>query len=442
MKKNTFYILSLGCAKNLVDSNVLAQLLEEEGLTYAQSSNQAEFLLVNTCGFIHDARQESIDTIKELTEKKKPGQKIIATGCLAERWKESFLKSYPDVHGLIGTRNLADIVPLIRNLKSDKDKQSTAYPAYPALQYSQHASYTAIQGGSSYLKIADGCHRSCAFCAIPGIKGSLVSRDVESILRDARFLSDSGVKEINLIAQDLTSYGIDRNEKNGLANLLKAFIAEIPEVPWLRLLYTYPGMINDELINLMAESSQILPYLDIPLQHADPAVLQAMRRPSDIDWVRKTIAKMRGLIPNLVVRTTFIVGFPNETEESFRMLKDFVTEIGFDHLGVFTYSPEIGTAAEPLGDPIPETIKNARRDELMALQAELAQIKTSHLVGTIMDVLVEGSDPKQGIIIGRTYRDAPEIDGLVVASGSGQPGEMVKVKIENTGPYDLFGTQV
>lgn len=442
MKPNTFYILSLGCAKNLVDSNVLAQLLEEEGLTYAHSANQAEFLLINTCGFIQDARQESIDTINESIEKKKSGQKIIATGCLAERWKESFLKSYPDVVGMIGTRNLADIIPLIRELQQPGTGQSTAYPAYPSLIYSKDASYTAIQGGSSYLKVADGCHRTCAFCAIPGIKGTVVSRNVNSILRDARFLQDSGVKEINLIAQDLTSYGVDRKEKNGLVNLLKAVLPQIPQVPWIRLLYAFPGMINDPLIDLMANSEQVLPYLDIPLQHADPEVLRLMRRPSDVDWVRKTIAKMRSVIPGLVVRTTFIVGFPNETEESFKMLKDFIAEIGFDHLGVFTYSPEEGTAAESLGDPIPEELKIARRDELMALQAALAQGKTKQLVNSVMDVLIEGSDPKQGIIIGRTYRDAPEIDGLVVATGSGQPGEMVKVRIENTGPYDLFGSQL
>ena len=270
MKKNTFHLISLGCAKNLVDSNVLAQLLEAEGMTYSETPEQAEFVLVNTCGFIHDARQESTETIREFADLKNSRQKLIVTGCLAERWRENLLKAYPGIDGLIGTRRLEDLIPLVKQLSSGG--KVSAYLDYPALQYAPGASYTTIQGGSSYLKIADGCHRSCAFCAIPGIKGSLVSRPVEDILRDARFLEEAGVNEINLIAQDVTAYGVDRGEQDGLYDLLQKILAEIPEVPWLRLLYTYPGMISDNLINLMAESEQLLPYLDIPLQHASPDV--------------------------------------------------------------------------------------------------------------------------------------------------------------------------
>lgn len=439
MKKNTFHLISLGCAKNLVDSNVLAQLLEAEGLTYADSPDQAEFVLVNTCGFIHDARQESLDTIREVAGLKKSRQKLIVTGCLSERWRENLLIAHPGIDGLIGTRRLEDIVPLVRALAGQG--KVSPYLDYPALQYAVGASYTTIQGGSSYLKIADGCHRSCAFCAIPGIKGSLVSRPVEDILRDARFLQEAGVNEINLIAQDVTAYGADRNEQDGLFVLLQKLLPEIPEVPWLRLLYTYPGMISDNLIDLMANSKQLLPYLDIPLQHASPEVLKSMRRPSDVDSVRRTIQTMRSRIPDLVVRTTLIVGFPTETEERFQELYRFVEEMRFDNMGVFTYSPEVGTFAERLSDPISQEVKEIRREELMELQSRLALEKKQALIGKTLDILVEGVDKEQEVLIGRSYRDAPEIDGLVVANGLASVGDLTPVTIEGVGPYDLFGSK-
>jgi ribosomal protein S12 methylthiotransferase len=442
MKKNSFYIVSLGCAKNLVDSNVLAQLLETEGLTYARSAKQAEFVLVNTCGFIHDARQESLDTLQELSNDLNLQQKIIATGCLAERWRDELLRQNPRLNGFIGTRSLEDILPLVHRLKSNMGAEGTAYPSYPALRYPYGTSYTAIQGGSSYLKIADGCHRSCAFCAIPGIKGPLVSRPKPDVVQDALFLQSEGVREINLIAQDLTAYGIDRGEKDGLANLIAKLLPQIPDVPWVRLLYTYPGMVTDRLIDLMAAENQLVPYLDIPLQHADPDVLRKMRRPSDVNWVRCTIQKMRARISGLAVRTTFIVGFPNETEESFQTLVDFVNEIGFDHLGVFTYSPEADTESFGLPDIVPQEVKDERKDRLMELQSHISEEKNQSLIGQTLDVLVEGQDEAQGIIVGRSYRDAPEIDGLVVARSSAQTGEITRVKIETAGPYDLFGSQV
>jgi len=439
MKKNTFHLVSLGCAKNLVDSNVLAQLLEAEGLTYSDSPEQAEFVLINTCGFIHDARQESEETIRELAGLKNSQQKLIVTGCLAERWRDNLLKAHPGIDGLIGTRRLEDLVPMVRQLKAGN--KVSPYLDYPALKYAPGASYTTIQGGSSYLKIADGCHRSCAFCAIPGIKGSLVSRPVEDILQDARFLQEVGVNEINLIAQDVTAYGADRGEQDGLFSLLQKMLPEIPDVPWLRLLYTYPGMISDNLINLMASSEQLLPYLDIPLQHASPEVLKSMRRPSDIDWVRRTINTMRERIPDLVVRTTLIVGFPTETEESFEDLYKFVEEMQFDNMGVFTYSPEVGTFAENLGDPVSVELKEARREKLMEIQSRLALQKKQALIGKTLDILVEGVDEEQEVIIGRSYRDAPEIDGLVVANGRAEIGDLTQVTIEGVGPYDLFGSQ-
>jgi ribosomal protein S12 methylthiotransferase len=269
----------------------------------------------------------------------------------------------------------------------------------------------------------------------------LVSRPEKEILQDASFLQDAGVNEINLIAQDVTAYGADRGKQDGLYALLQKLLPEIPDIPWLRLLYTYPGMISDNLIDLMANSKQLLPYLDIPLQHASPEVLKSMRRPSDVDWVRRTISTMRERIPELVVRTTFIVGFPTETEDHFQRLYEFVEEKQFDHMGVFTYSPEVGTFAESLGDPVSQDAKEARQKKLMELQSRLALEKKQALIGKTLDVLVEGIDEEQDVLIGRSYRDAPEIDGLVVANGRAAVGDLTPVEIEGVGPYDLFGSQ-
>jgi len=296
-----------------------------------------------------------------------------------------------------------------------------------------------IQGGSSYLKIADGCRRSCAFCAIPGIKGTLVSRPKDDILKNAHALQAAGVQEINIIAQDVTDYGQDLGLQDGLPNLLADLLPVIPHIPWVRLLYTYPGYFSDRLIDMMVEFPQLLPYLDIPLQHADPKVLQLMRRPNDVDWVRHTVAKMRAKLPDLVIRTTFIVGFPGESEHSFQVLKDFIEEMQFDHVGVFTYSIENGTPAQILGDPIPQEVKEARRQELMTLQAGISYQKNQKLCGKVLNMLVEGVDQENGVLIGRTYRDAPEIDGLVIAEGTGEVGELLPVRITAAMQHDLFG---
>ena len=303
-------------------------------------------------------------------------------------------------------------------------------------------SNTIIQGGSSYLKIADGCHRTCAFCAIPLIKGPLVSRSRDSVIRDALSLQALGVKEINLIAQDVTAYGIDRGESDALANLLTDLLPMIPNVPWVRLLYTYPGMVTDRLIELMAGNNQLLPYLDMPLQHADPSVLKAMSRPSNVEWVSETITKMRHLIPNLVVRTTMIVGFPTETEKSFEVLFNLVRDMKFDHLGVFTYSPEMDTSAYTLADTIPPDVKEARKDKLMKLQSEISLSRLKKLKGETLDMLVEGVNAEEHLLVGRTYRDAPEIDGLAIATGTAEEGDLVSIRVTNTTEYDLIGQQV
>ncbi len=437
---NTFHLISLGCAKNLVDSQGLWSLLSQQGFTLVEDPNEAEFIIINTCGFIHDARQESLQALQEFSENKRRGQKLIAAGCLTERYRAELLESVPGIDGLMGTRDLADILPLMRILNEHSKPHCEAYfPEHAHIVNHPDLPGYMIQGGSSYLKIADGCRRSCAFCAIPGIKGTLTSRPKDDILKDAHALQAAGVQEINIIAQDVTDYGQDLGLQDGLPNLLADLLSVIPRIPWVRLLYTYPGYFSDRLIDMMVEFPQLLPYLDIPLQHADPKVLQSMRRPSDVDWVRHTVAKMRAKLPDLVIRTTFIVGFPGESEHSFQVLKDFLDEMQFDHVGVFTYSIENGTPAQILGDPIPQEVKEARRQELMTLQAGISYQKNQKLCGKVLNMLVEGVDQDNGILIGRTYRDAPEIDGLVIAEGTGEVGELLPVHITAAMQHDLFG---
>ena len=437
---NTFHLISLGCAKNLVDSQGLWSLLSQQGFNLVEDPNQAEFIIINTCGFIHDARQESLQALQEFSENKRRGQKLIAAGCLTERYRAELLESVPGIDGLMGTRDLADILPLMRTLNKHSQPHSEVYfPEHAHIVNHPDLPGYMIQGGSSYLKIADGCRRSCAFCAIPGIKGTLTSRPKDDILKDAHALQAAGVQEINIIAQDVTDYGQDLGLQDGLPNLLADLLPIIPHIPWVRLLYTYPGYFSDRLIDMMVEFPQLLPYLDIPLQHADPKVLQSMRRPSDVDWVRHTVAKMRAKLPDLVIRTTFIVGFPGESEHSFQVLKDFLEEMQFDHVGVFTYSMENGTSAQIWGDPIPQEVKETRRQELMTLQAGISYQKNQKLCGKVLNMLVEGVDQDNGILIGRTYRDAPEIDGLVIAEGTGDVGELLPVRITAAMQHDLFG---
>ena len=442
IKNNSFYLINLGCAKNLVDSNVISQILTAAGYKHADSMREAKYIIINTCGFIHDARVESQEAIADVLKNRRKGQFVIASGCLSQRLNAELYQRFPALDGLVGTRNLRDVLPLLEDLSRSGRPKYNTLPAYTKLMVDEQLSNTVIQGDSSYLKIADGCHRTCAFCAIPLIKGPLVSRSRESVIRDALTLQSQGVKEINLIAQDVTSYGIDRGENDALADLLSDLLPMIREVPWVRLLYTYPGMVTDRLIDLMAENNQLLPYLDMPLQHADPTVLKAMSRPSNIEWVNETIARIRRLMPNLVVRTTMIVGYPNESEKSFDILRDFIQDIEFDHLGVFTYSPEIDTASCTQPDMIPAKVKEARKEELMKIQSGISLARLKRLRGETLEMLVEGVNAEEQILVGRTYRDAPEIDGLAIAAGEAEVGDMVKMIITNTTEYDIIGEQI
>jgi ribosomal protein S12 methylthiotransferase len=294
-----------------------------------------------------------------------------------------------------------------------------------------------VQGASAYVKIADGCRRPCAFCAIPRIKGTAVSRPPEAVLQEARSLRDQGVREIILIAQDTTDYGHDLGLREGLSSLLESLAMSVPEVNWIRLLYAYPGAVTAKLIEVMASHPALIPYLDMPLQHAHPATLRRMRRPANVTWVRRTLAHMRDALPGLALRTTFIVGYPGETEEEFQTLLEFLEEIRFDRVGVFTFSFEPGTTSEPLGDPVPSEEKEERHRRLMELQQRISLERNQAQIGRTLPVLIEGKG--EGISLGRSYRDAPEIDGMVLVEGEIPPGEMVPVRITGALVYDLSG---
>lgn len=437
-KTELFYIMNLGCAKNLVDSNVVSQILRVNGYVQSEDISAATYILVNTCSFIKDARRESLQALRKLIRRKRKDQLVIAIGCLAERYRATLLKQIPGIDGMIGTRNLGDIMGLFRALSSGEPRPVMLFSDNKLLELCQAASYTAVQGNSSYLKIADGCQRQCAFCAIPSFKGSLRSRECSEVIADAIRLQAKGVQEINLIAQDLTAYGHDLGNKDGLAQLLHKLLPNIPDVPWLRLLYTYPGLFTPALLKLMQTEKQILPYVDMPLQHADPQVLHAMQRPVNTQAIVELFAQMRATIPDLVLRSTFIVGFPNESEEAFRRLYDFIKSVELDHLGVFTYSPEEGTPAFIMGDPIPKKVKEERRAEIMKLQTEISARRMTSLVGSCQKMLVEGEDCAQEVVVGRIWRDAPEVDGLTIARGKSNGQKMLTVQITSASEHDCF----
>ncbi len=439
MKEKSFYLVSLGCAKNTVDSASMAELLSQNGYARVERASQAKLLIVNTCGFIQPSRDEAIQVLNELAQKKRADQLLVAAGCLTERFSQYVVERVSKLDGILGTRNWMDIVDVAEKLRSEKPLK-TFYNLPQEAKISRiepDVPRTAVQGGSAYLKIADGCHRPCAFCTIPLIKGATASRSISSIIADARELQKIGTREIILIAQDTTSYGYDLGLKDGLSDLLESLIPRVPEIPWIRILYAYPGSVTDRFIDLMASQPQMLHYLDIPLQHAHHDTLSRMRRPANMDWVYKTIEKMRKAIPDLVLRTTFIVGYPGETQIEFDTLLNFISEIRFDRVGVFPFSFEPGTASEPLGDPISSGTKQERLEKVMLLQQGISQQKNQEQIGKTLSVLIEGQE--KNISIGRSYRDAPEIDGLVFAEGKAAVGEMVTVKITGALPYDLLG---
>ena len=440
MKDKSYYLVSLGCAKNTVDSVSMATLLEEAGYSQVEKPNQASVMIVNTCGFIHSARQESLLELRGLAARKKHGQILIAAGCMTQRYRELVVEQVPGIDGLIGTRRWMDILDLVRDLRQRSPVNRYHLPEAATVGRDEHnVLRAAIQGSSAYLKIADGCRRPCAFCAIPLIKGTLVSRPAETIVEEAQALEEMGIQELILIAQDTTDYGHDLGLHDGLPALLEQLL-EHTSIPWIRIMYAFPGYVTDRLIEVMAANPRILPYLDMPLQHAHPEMLKRMRRPANMDWVHNTVAKMRAAIPNLSLRSTFIVGYPGETDEEFDTLLNFLREIKLDRAGAFTFSFEEGTASEPLGDPIPAEVKQERYKQFMLTQETISLAHNQSYIGKVLDVLVEGQN--DGISVGRSYRDAPEIDGYVVINGKAPIGQIVPVLIGGAMPHDLNGTLV
>ena len=418
----------------------MAQLLMRDGYRGTDDPEKADVLIVNTCGFIGPAKEESFEVLRELAEIKRTGQVLIAAGCLTQRYGVEVAAKVPGIDGVLGTRRWMDIVQVVRELRKGPHPEPLYHlpgEAETVGTDEQDALRVSVAGASAYLKVADGCRRPCAFCAIPLIKGTAVSRPVETILDEARLLRDAGVRELILIAQDTTDYGHDLGMKDGLAILLEQLTDSVPDMDWIRIMYAYPGYVTDRLIDVMAEREQILPYLDMPLQHAHPKTLYRMKRPSNIEWVHKTLGKMRAKIPNLSIRTTFIVGYPGETDEEYQALVDFVEEIRFDRVGTFQFSFEEGTTSAPLGDPVPAPVKQERFERLMELQQGISMQINQSYVGKTLDVLVEGFD--NGISVGRSYRDAPEIDGLVFIEGKLEIGQIVPVRITGAMAYDLTG---
>jgi ribosomal protein S12 methylthiotransferase len=451
-RKDKYYLVSLGCSKNTVDSESMAQVLHQHGMSGTDNISSAEVLIVNTCGFINSAKQESIDTLCELVDNRRAGQMVIAAGCLSQRYGADLVQEVPGLDGVIGTRRWMDIFDLVSRVRTRKHPE----PLYHLPDEAKVVGLdergvlrASVQGASAYLKIADGCRRPCAFCAIPKIKGTMVSRPLDSIVGEAVRLQDMGVREVILIAQDTSDYGSDVGMKEGMAHLLDAITEAAPKIPWIRVMYAYPGYVTPRLINTMASHPQVLHYLDMPLQHGHRDTLLRMKRPAKIEWVYETLANMRSVMSDLAVRTTFIVGYPGETDAEFEGLLKFVQELEFDRVGAFKYSYEIGTPSAKLPNQVPDHVKDERYNALMELQQGISLKKNQAMIGKQIEVLVEGhgegededGNPTGDLLsLGRSYRDAPEIDGYVIVEGELPEGEIVPVRVTGATTYDLIAT--
>jgi ribosomal protein S12 methylthiotransferase len=435
-------IVSLGCAKNTVDSEAMEQLLLASGHVRASDAASADLLIVNTCGFIESAKQESIDTLLQLGSEKRSEQKLIATGCLVERYPTELADELPRIDAFVGARNWSALPRVVSQLEEARAPGSSLrlVELAPQGELDLEIATRAPRGPSAYVKISDGCDQRCAFCAIPFMKGNHRSKPAELILREIGQLVRSGVREIVLVGQDTTRYGHDLGERDGLALLLERITEAYPRsvLPWIRVMYAYPRHITERFLGVMREREQVLPYIDMPLQHTHPWTLARMRRPHrDTDDL---VAWMRDRVPGLVLRTTFIVGFPGETEAEFDYLLESVQRLRVDRVGVFTYSHEEGTAAFSQPDAVPAREKERRKGRLMAAARDITLASNRELVGRQLEVLIEGRpEPGSAWYAGRSPRDAPEVDGLVLVKADSLPlGELVTVQVERALAYDLL----
>jgi ribosomal protein S12 methylthiotransferase len=435
-------LVQLGCAKNQVDGEEMLGALagiRGETVQFVADKADADVLIVNTCGFINSAKEESIAAILDAVRRKERGQvsKVIVTGCLAQRYGSDLAKEIPEVDAFLGIESGPAIGNVVFGARPRQinlvETVADKYPLIPQARLRATAT-----PWTAYLKISEGCDHTCTFCAIPGIRGRHRSKPIERLVEEARQLAASGAKELNLVAQDTTAYGMDLYGRLALPELLTA-LTEVEGIQWLRLLYCYPTMVRQPLLDVLNNNPKVIPYIDMPLQHGDDQMLKAMKRGGSVDQYKRLFGKMREALPNLTLRTTFLVGFPGETDAHFANLLDFVTEMRFDRLGVFTYSAEEGTPAFDLENPIPNKVMRARRDALMAAQQSISLQNNQKWLGRDLDVLVEarrGADA-----VGRSFRDAPEIDGTVLIKNcNAAPGTFVSARVSAAEPYDLEAT--
>ena len=489
-QRRTFFIENLGCPKNAVEGEGMADKLTQAGYAPVTDAGRADVVVVNTCSFIRPAQEESIERIFHYIGKRREGQRVIAAGCLAERFGEALRGDIPELDGILGTRRWHEIDTLVAEVERgarpcwhgvDGDVSGEGRALDPT--FSRRAG-----GPTAYVKIAEGCNMTCTFCAIPSFKGKQRSKTPEDIVREVRELVAGGVREVILVSQNTTAYGQDLASEpvpggasaslsvgapgapakgaagTTIARLLERICADVPELPWLRFHYCYPGWVNEDLLQTMARLPQVVRYLDMPLQHAHPEILRAMRRPSDVAHAKAVLARARELMPDVALRTTFITGFPGEKKEHFEAVLDFMRHVRFDRVGIFPYYPEEGTPAASLAGQVAERTRQSRKRRALELQQSISAELNRRFIGREVDVLVEGAadeslggpggarggrapaagDGADGSVqlVGRTYRDAPEVDGFVLFSGDARRGDIVKVAVAGAGPYDLFGTQV
>ena len=433
-----YHIVTLGCAKNVADSERIGRVLGEGAHVEVGAPAGADVIIVNTCGFIDASKEESVNTILELAAGKRRGQQLVVAGCLTALHGAELKAEVPEIDAVFGAEDWSGIGTFARTVVPlDLDVQAYDIPET-----------TMLRRPSAYLKIADGCNAPCAFCIIPQMKGKLHSAPADEIVAEARRLADEGVQEIVLVAQDSTDYGRDMGLRDGLPDLLERIAEATPDVPWLRIMYAYPGHVTRRLADTMARLPNIAHYIDVPLQHASESVLRRMRRPSDTRMVRQMLDMLRGAMPDIAIRTTFIVGYPGETEDEFTELLAFVREAAFDHVGCFTFSPQSESPAAREPGAVPERVKKRRQRQLMEVAQQVSLIRNRAMTGREIDVLVESANTgrrqhvEDGFVIGRSYRDAPEVDGLVLLRGDFMPGDFVRGRVTRALPYDLVAEPV
>ena len=435
--------VSLGCDKNLVDSEVMIGMLAKKGYSFTDDETQADIVVVNTCCFINDAKEESIKNILEMAELKKEGkiQALLVTGCLAQRYQEEIRTEIEEVDAILGTTAIDKIVEAIDEVMAGKRQDYFADISILPDVYEEKRVVT-TGGHFAYLKIAEGCDKHCTYCIIPKVRGNFRSVPMEKLVKEAQQLAEEGVKELILVAQETTLYGKDLYGEKSLPELLRR-LCRIDGLQWIRILYCYPEEITEELIEVIRSEEKICHYLDIPIQHASDHILKRMGRRTSQEQLREIIGRLREEIPDICLRTTLITGFPGESQEDYEELYRFVNEMEFDRLGVFTYSPEEGTPAAEMAEQVEEEIKEQRRDELMELQQAIAFEKAEATAqeAPVMDAFIEGKLPEEGVYIARTYKDAPNVDGFLFLHGDRElmSGDFVKVKITDSNEYDLIG---